>query len=95
MAKGAGEPKGEPGRFPVPVFDPLPSPIFKSTADEMVKAVQEQITFIKAKAAKVPQMGTTPEGTKVKLGTTLEPEALEAIGQWERRLRDIRKGLAG
>jgi DNA-binding transcriptional ArsR family regulator len=90
-----GVSKDQQGRFPVPVWEPLPVPLYRSTADAKKAACEVIIKSIKASAKKVPIHGKTGEGTPVVIRHDFEPEAQEAIAQWQKRIDQITKALAG
>jgi hypothetical protein len=83
--------------YPVPASDPLPRPLFGSTANQMLKAIDVQIGTIKAaaKAFRIPITSRTAEGTEFQSGWKLPQAALEAMAAWERRRTEIVRALAG
>lgn len=87
--RGSGE------KFPVPKGEPLPTPLYRATAEAMVEACRKQVRDIRAKAKKTAIHGRTGEGTPVVLGYEIEAEAMEAIALWQQREEDILRALAG
>jgi hypothetical protein len=89
--------KPELNGYPVPKGDPLPAPLFATTATKMIIACKQQIEICKtiAKPNRIPVMDTTPEGTEFQKGWRLPPDAERAIKAWQGRIGLIEQTMAG
>jgi hypothetical protein len=89
--------KPELNGYPVPKGDPLPTPLYETTAAKKIIACKQQIEICKAiaKPQRIPVMDKTAEGTEFQKGWRLPPEAEAAIKAWEKRIRLIEQTVAG
>jgi hypothetical protein len=93
--RGKGDTPGAVSRFPLPAWDELPRPLYADTAKAMLAAIEEQEKEIRVMSHKIPIKRKTDDGSEYVVSHRLEPEAIEAIRQWEERRKQIHKALAG
>ena len=79
----------------MPEFAPLPKPLYAETAKAMLTAVEEQVKAIRASSKRIPTKRKMEDGSEVVISHHLEPEAIEAIRQWDERKKQINRALAG
>lgn len=82
------------GRFTLPAFTELPSPLFKDNAEGMLKAIDEELEAIRKEAKREPVM-VRIGGELMQQGERMEPEARLAVEAWKKRRRQVQRARAG